>query len=229
MLSKRLKEILNEKKISLEYYSQMSGVPMETLRNIYYGRTSNPNIKTVMAMAEALDMTINSLLGVENSSNNEERKLINYYRSCGKHGRNVIINIAKYEADMSTRDREGVHQHKIICLKAEEDIFRGTLYDTQNPYEIYTNKKEAYMAFETQVNDAAPTYGKGDIILLENRFPRTGEHGVFLKDDTIFIKIFQEKSEGYCLKPIHRIGSEIHFKKFDNIECLGTCCGLIRS
>ena len=229
MLSKRLKEILNDKKISLEYYSQMSGVPMETLRNIYYGRTSNPNIKTVMAMAEALDMTINSLLGVENTSNNEERKLINYYRSCGKHGKNVIMSIAKYEAGICSQGNEGQRQHKIICLKAQEDIFRGVLFDPEEPYEIFVNKKEAYMAFETQVNDAAPTYGKGDIILLENRFPRTGEHGVFLQNEKVFVKIFQEKNDGYCLKPIHRIGSEIHFKKFDNIECLGTCCGLIRS
>ena len=229
MLSKRLKEILNEKKISLEYYAQLSGVPMETLRNIYYGRTSNPNIKTVMAMAEALDMTINSLLGVENTSNNEERKLVAYYRSCGEHGKNVILNIAKYEAGLMNEGHEGLHQHKILCLKAEQDMFIGNLYDLDNPYEIYTNKKEAYMAFETMVNDAAPTYCRGDIILIENRFPRSGEHGVFVKDEKIFVKIFIEKKDGYCLKPIHRIGNEIHLKKFDNMECLGTCCGLIRS
>ena len=228
MLSKRLKEILCDKKISLEYYSQMSGVPIETLRNIYYGRTSNPNIKTVMAMAEALDMTINSLLGVENANNNEERKLLNYYRNCGSHGKNIIINIAKYESDLSLAEQEGLRQHKIICLKSTDNIFRGLLYDPENPYEIYTNKKEAYMAFETAVNDDAPTYCKGDILLLENRFPISGEHAVFIKDEKIFVKVFLEKKEGYCLKPIHRLGSELHFRKFDNIECLGTCCGLIR-
>lgn len=228
MLSKRLKEILYDKKISLEYYSQMSGVPIETLRNIYYGRTSNPNIKTVMAMAEALDMTINSLLGVENANNNEERKLLNYYRNCGVHGKNIIMNMAKYESSMFSEEHEGLQQHRIICIKSTDDIFRGLLYDPETPYEIYTNKKEAYMAFETSVNDAAPTYCKGDILLLENRFPISGEHAVFMKNEKIFVKIFLEKKEGYCLKPIHRIGSEMHFKKFENIECLGTCCGLIR-
>ena len=201
---------------------------METLRNIYYGRTSNPNIKTVMAMAEALDMTINSLLGMDNTSTNEERKLINYYRSCGKHGKNVILNIAKYESNARKEAQEGLQQNKIICLKAEHDIFLGKLYDPDNPYEIFTNKKEAYIAFETTLNENVPTYCKGDIVLIENRFPRSGEHGVFLKDDKIMIKVFVEKKDGYCLYPIHRIGSEIHLKKFDNVECLGTCCGLIR-
>ena len=228
MISNRLKEILNEKKISLEYYSQISGVPMETLRNIYYGRTSNPNIKTVMAMAEALDMTINSFLGVENSSNNEERKLINYYRSCGKHGKNVILNIAKYESNLRRDSQEGVHQYKVPCIKADGDILLRQLFDTDNPYEIYTNKREAYMAFETSINDAAPTYCKGDVLLIENKFPNSGEHAVFIKDNKIFVKRFMESKDGYCLIPIHRIGSEIYLKKLDNIECLGTVCGLIR-
>ena len=229
MLSKRLKDILNEKKISLEYYSQLSGVPMETLRNIYYGRTSNPNIKTVMAMAEALDMTINSLLGVENATNNEERKLINYYRNCGKHGKNVILNIAKYESTLMRENIDGVRQYKVPCLKSELDIYRGQLFDTESPYEVYTNKKEVYMAFETMVNDASPTYCKGDILLLENRFPISGEHAVFLREDKVFVKKFIEKKDGYCLNPIHRIGNEIYFKKLENIECLGTVCGIIRS
>ena len=228
MLSNRLKDILNEKKISLEYYAQLSGVPMETLRNIYYGRTTNPNIKTVMAMAEALDMTINTLLGVENANNNDERKLLNYYRNCGKHGKNVILNIAKYESNLVKENTETVKQFKIPCFKSEGDVFRGQLYDSDNPYEIYTRKKEAYLAFETMVNDAAPTYCKGDIVLIENKFPCSGEHGIFVKDEKIFIKIFLEMKDGYCLNPIHRIGNEIHLKKLENIECLGTVCGIIR-
>ena len=228
MLSKRLKDILNEKKISLEYYSQLSGIPMETLRNIYYGRTTNPNIKTVMAMAEALDMTINSLLGVEDTSNNEERRLINYYRNCGKHGKNVILNIAKYESDLMKENLSDIRQYKIPCLKSEHDIYRGQLLNTDKPYEIYTNKKEAYLAFETMLNDASPTYCKGDVILIENRFPSSGEHGVFIKDEKIIVKIFIEKKDGYCLNPIHRIGNEIYLKKMENIECLGTVCGIIR-
>lgn len=229
MLSKRLKEILSEKKISLEYYSQMSNVPIETLRNIYYGRTSNPNIKTVMAMAEALDMTINSLLGVENSSNYEEQKLISYYRSLGNHGKDVLMNMARYEAMVAEKQKVTPKHYKIICIKAVDDLFYGLLYNPECPYEIYTDKKEAYMAFETSVNDAAPTYCKGDILLLENRFPRSGEHALFLKEEKAMVRIFVEGKEGYYLKPVHRIGSELFLKKLEHIECLGTCCGLLRS
>ena len=202
---------------------------METLRNIYYGRTTNPNIKTVMAMAEALDMTINTLLGVEDSSSNDERKLLNYYRNCGKHGKNVILNIAKYESDLMKESREEVRIRKIPCLKSEYDMFRGQLFDVDNPCEVYTDKKEAYLAFETMVNDASPTYCKGDVLLIENKFPSSGEHGVFIKDEKIIVKIFIEKKDGYCLNPIHRIGNEIYLKKMENIECLGTVCGIIRS
>ena len=229
MLSKRLKEILNEKKISLEYYSQMSNIPIETLRNVYYGRTSNPNIKTVMAMAEALDMTINSLLGVENSSSHEEQRLVHYYRGCGKHGKDIIMNMARYEDMLSRYEREAPKRYKIICMRGNGDLFRGVLYDPEAPYEIFTDKKEAYMAFETSVNDAAPTYCKGDIILLENRFPVSGEHALFLKEEKALMRIFLEEKDGYHLEPIHRMGEKIYIKKFDQVQCLGTCCGIIRT
>lgn len=229
MLSKRLKEILAEKKISLEYYSQMSNVPIETLRNIYYGRTSNPNIKTVMAMAEALDMTINSLLGVENAGSSEEQKLINYYRSCGRHGKNVLMSMAQYEAGSYMKQKETLKSHKVICLRSEQDLFPGLLYNPENPYEIFTEKKEAYLAFQTMVNEGAPTYCKGDIILLENRFPIPGEQGLFLKEEKAMMRIFAQEKEGYCLKPVHRLGCELTFKRFDQIQCLGTYCGMIRS
>ena len=42
------------------------------------------------------------------------------------------------------------------------------------------------------------------------------------------VMAIRKKKDGYCLKPIHRIGNEILLKKLDSIECLGTCCGLLR-
>lgn len=227
MLSKRLKEILNEKKISLEYYSQMSGVPMETLRNIYYGRTSNPNIKTVMAMAEALDMTINAFLGVENSVNKEEMQLIQDYRRCSKHGRSRLLYLAAHEARKEAGLKEESERNVIPCFSAYEDYFYNGLSDPLYRKEISTSKKEVYMAFQTNSNEYAPTYCKGDILLLENRFPRSGEQGIFYYKDRILIRIFLEERNGYQLKCIHSIGENITIKRMEGIECLGTCCGVI--
>ena len=227
MLSKRLKEILNEKKITLEYYSQMSGVPMETLRNIYYGRTSNPNIKTVMAMAEALDMTINSFLGVENSVNKEELQLIQDYRRCSRQGRNRILFLAAHEVKREIALKEEINKKSIPCFSGFDDCFYNGLGDPGSIIDIYTGKKEAYMAFQTNSNEYAPTYYKGDILLLENRFPRSGEQGVFYYREKILIRIFIEEKNGYELKCLHRIGENIILRRLEGIECLGTCCGVI--
>ena len=225
MLSKRMKEILNDKKITLEFFSQMSGVPMETLRNIYYGRTSNPNIKTIMAIAEALDMTINDFLGVESSTNKDEKILLNYFRRCGRHGKSIILNMAKIEADSY---KEKISHYKIPCISAVDNVFHNHLYDINNVLRIETDNKEAYLAFKTNVNDAAPTYCKGDIILLANRFPDKGEHALFLKDGKAFLSIFHEEKDGYRLKRIHEIGEEYFMRRLEDVECLGTLCGIIK-
>ena len=229
MLSKRLKEILNEKKISLEYYSQISGVPMETLRNIYYGRTSNPNIKTVMAMAEALDMTINAFLGVENIVSKEEFQLIQDYRNCTRHGKNRILLLAKHEAQSGKLLKEEMGKYKIPCLSAGDDLFHQGRYCFEERGEITTDKKEAYLAFRTNINDYAPTYCKGDIILIENRFPKSGEQAVFYYEEKIILRIFVEEQEGYQLKCFHKIGKSLFLKRLEGVECLGTCCGVIPS
>lgn len=225
MLSKRLKEILNDKKITLELFSQMSNVPMETLRNLYYGRTSNPNIKTVMAMAEALDMTINDFLGVENSINKDEKILLNYFRKCGKHGKNVILKMVKIEAESY---RQKVKSYRIPCITSAGDIFRGLSYDTEDMIHIEVDNKEAYLAFKTTVNDASPTYCKGDIILLENRFPASGEHALFFKEGKAFLRVYLEEKDNYHLKCIHKIGEDYVMKRLDNIECMGTVCGIVK-
>lgn len=227
MLSKRLKEILNEKKISLDYYAQMSGIPMETLRNIYYGRTSNPNIKTVMAMAEALDMTINALLGVENATNREELQLIQDFRLLGSQGRSRVLSLAHCEVIRKRQKKEEEGKYKIPCLSAPNDIFYHGLYHNNYKNEIYTDKKEAYLAFQTSINDNAPTYFKGDILLLENRFPQVGEEAVFLYEDQLLIRIYREAEGEYHLDTIHKIGKNISMKRLDKVECIGTCCGVI--
>lgn len=227
MLSKRLKELLNEKQISLDYYAQMSGVPMETLRNIYYGRTSNPNIKTVMAMAEALDMSINALLGVENATNKEEQQLIRDFRLLGKKGRMRLLVLAENEVRRQKSKNEEIGKYSVPYLSFPRDKCINGLSEIVAEDTIITDKKEAYLAFQTNINDNIPTYCKGDILLLENRFPRVGEHGVFLYESQIMIRIFKEDEDGYHLDTIHKIGKNISMKRLDKVECIGTCCGVI--
>ena len=53
---KEIKKILNERKINYIQLSEMSGVPLNTLRNIFSGRTPNPRVDTMQAIKHALGL-----------------------------------------------------------------------------------------------------------------------------------------------------------------------------
>ena len=53
----QIKKLLKERRITYEQLSQMSGVPMSTIRYIFSGRTPNPRVDTMRAFENALGLT----------------------------------------------------------------------------------------------------------------------------------------------------------------------------
>jgi len=231
MLSKRLREILNERKISLTDFAEMcemQGLPVDTVRNVYYGKTVDPKISTVMVMSKVLNMSVNCLMG-QCSHTPEERQLLRYYRTCGVHGKSLIFLTSKYEALSAKDEREATDRHMIPCLIPHGDIRQGVIYDACEVVEIFTSCKEAYVAVKMTNNDLVPTYCKDDIILISNSFPRNKEYGVFYKNGRAYIREYLEEEGQYRLKCLHKMGEDMIFKRMDEIEYIGTCCGVIRA
>lgn len=56
-----INEVRKQKKISIEELSLKSGVPKSTLSKITAGITKNPNLETVRAIAQALDLSLDDL------------------------------------------------------------------------------------------------------------------------------------------------------------------------
>ena len=89
MFSKKIRDLMIEQDISLQKLADTSGVPFETLRNIYYQKVKDPKVSTAFQLAQALGVTVEYLLG-ENKyleCEQEEEELIKNYRECGNHGR----------------------------------------------------------------------------------------------------------------------------------------------
>lgn len=228
MLRERFITLLAEKNWSLEYFSEISGVPFETAKNIKLGKTTNPRLETLEKMAEAFNISINCMIG-KCSHTPEERALLRHYRSCGQHGKSIIQFIAKYEATSAKEDRDSLNKHKIPCLVPSGDIRKGIIYDTCETVEIETSVQEAFVGIKMNNNDLAPAYCKDDIILFENRFPSNGEYAAFYKTDRAYIRKFTEEDGKYRLKCLHSQGEDIVLRRMDEIEYIGTCCGVIRS
>lgn len=228
MLGERLRNILVERGMSKEELAESCDLPIETIRNIYYGKTSDPKASTMMKMSKALNISINCLMG-ECSHPSEERALLNFYRGCGNHGKSIILLIAKYEAIMAKEERETPHRHVVPCLMPQGELRHGILFDNCEVMDIYTTEEDACMAIKMMNNDFVPAYCKGDVLLIANRFPENNEWGVFLKNGRAFICQYVEEEKHYRLKCMHNQSKDLIFKRMDEIEYVGTCCGVIRS
>ena len=158
-----------------------------------------------------------------------ESKLMEYYNSCGLHGKSLILLTAKYEALTAKNERESKIRHSIPCLVPYGNIIAGIVYDTCKTEEIYTTNKDAYTAIKITTNDLLPVYCKGDIILIANRFPKNGECGVFYGNGKAYIRQYVECGNGYVLKSLHNQSDDMTFKRMNEIEYIGTCCDVVRT
>lgn len=228
MLSERLRQLLNERKISVNEFAEMCDVPQETIRNIYYGKSGDPKLSTALKIAEALEMSVNCLVG-KCPHTAEERAIIHNYRNCGKHGKSIIELIARYEASAMKVERDRIGKHKIPCYVPQTDIRKGIIFELCDTIEIETTIPEAFLGIQMTNNDLAPSYCKGDTVLLENRFPINGEVAVFYKKDRAYIRKFLEENGQYRLKCLHRFDEDIIVKRMDEMEYIGTCVGVLRT
>ena len=227
IISKRFQEILAELGWTKEYCAEKSGLPYETVKNLYYGKTPDPKVSTLDAIASATGHSMNCFIG-KCPHTTQEKILIRQHRLCSIHGKNRIEMIARYES--STGDvRDSLGRRRIPCsVPPQVDVRKGIMYDSCDTIYIWTSDEEAELAIEMVGNELSPLYCKGDQLLFANRFPANGEHAAFLKDGRVYIRKYIEEDGQYILKCLHNEGKDIVVKRMDQIQYLGTCVGVIR-
>lgn len=228
MFGKRVRELLASSGMSKEELAQRSGLPIETIRNIFYDKVSDPKVSTVLAIGNVFNISVNCLMG-QCQHTPDERALLQYYRGCGHHGKTIVRMSAKYEALTAKEEREATGCHSVPCLFPEGDIYHGIDYDGARTEDIWVSNDEADTAIYMTTNCLMPTYCKGDTILITDRFPRVNEYGVFYYHGKAYIRQYIERDGQFILKCLHKFDKDLVFKRMDDIECLGTCCGVIRS
>lgn len=227
MLSNVLKELLNERNMSLQELAERADVPYETMRNIYYGKVTDPKVSTLMNISNVFQVSVNYLMG-KSLYSSDESALIKNYRKCGTHGKSIIRLVSKYEANTAKSERETKDKHKVPCLIPVK-VKDGFVYDSNEVLELETTNKEAYTAIQITSHSYAPAFCKGDCLLIADRFPEPGERGVFVKDGKGYIRQFVEKSDRYILKSVNGREAELVFKRLDGVDCIGTCVGVVRA
>ena len=228
MLGERLRSVLNERNITVAQFAEMCDLPLDTVKGIYYGKSVDPKLSTAVKMAEALNLSINCLMG-KCQHTAAERALLQNYRNCGKHGKSVIEIIARYEASAVKVERDAKGKHKIPCIVPHGDIRKGIVMETCETVEIETSVETADIAIQITANDLAPFYCKNDILLLENRFPANGEMAVFYTVEKAYIRKFIEEQGLYRLKCLHKEGADIVLKRMSEVDYIGTIITVLRA
>ncbi len=227
MLYLRLNEILKDKGMTWQKLAEKADVPLETMRNIYYGKVRDPKVSTMMAISRALNLSVNYLMG-ESIYTEEEQALIRHYKKCGNHGKNIMMLIAEYEANLAIHERNQKDKHRIPCIVPIGEVGDGLKYSTCETIEVYTTEERAFIAVLTPNNYWAPSYCKGDMILLEKRFPKNGEDALFTIEDKVYFRRYTELEKGFLLKCPNDRAADMKFDRMDKLYCVGTCVGIVR-
>ena len=228
MIQKELKDLLKKNRMSYQELAELSGLPEETVRNLYYGKVKDPKGSTLLAISRVLRVSVNRLAGERLYTKEEETLIMNHRRS-SQHGKNMIEFVARFEANLTKHEREEENKYKIPCIKPIGAVADGMRYDSGQIEYVNTVEPRAYLAIECNTNRLAPTYCRGDKILLEDRYPNSGEAAMFFDNDIIYFRQYIEHDKGYTLKSHSMQQRDLHFKRMDNIKCMGTCIGVIRA
>ena len=228
MIQKELVYLLDKYGMSKEELAELSGVPLETVRNLYYGRVENPKASTLLAISRVLKVSVNRLAGERLYTKEEETLIMNHRRS-SQHGKNMIEFVARFEADLTKHERETENKYKIPCIIPIGAVEYGMKYDSGLIKYVDTVEPKAYLAIECNTNRMSPTYCRGDKILLENRFPNSGESAMFFDHEIIYFRQYVEHDKGYTLKSHCMQLKDLEFTRMDKIKCMGTVIGVIRA
>lgn len=226
-LADTLHHVMAKRNLTLQQVADDSNLPIETLRNIYYEKSHDPKVSTVLKLSQALDLSVNYLCG-HHLYKEDEEILIRNYRAASNRGKAVIKLFAQIESNMTASERDS-DKYIIPCLIPMGIITDGLEYHSCNAIKIETQYPHAYLAIEITTNNFAPLYCKGDRILLENRFPSNTECAVFMSKGKAYLRQYFEKDNGYCLHCLNNRGVDMNFDRMDAVDCIGTLIGIIRT
>lgn len=227
IIQKELIYLLNSHDMTYQELAEKAEIPLETMRNLYYGKVKDPKASTLLAISKVLRISVNRLMG-ERLYTKEEEDLVMNFRRCGNHGKSMVIFMAKHEATLTRYERMAKNKHIIPCIVPLDVVHDGLLYSSSELTNLLTNNQEAFLAIEINSNSFSPIFCKGDRILIADRFPVNGETAIFSIDAQLYCRIYQENESGYTLKSLNRHGQDFRFKRLDNVNCIGTCIGIVR-
>lgn len=172
-LRKNLQVYLDEKNIALHDIAEKADISSETLKTIVYGDSKDCKVSTVIALAKALELSIDELVGA-GTLQDEVRESIAITRNLPKQYVRFVRWAIRYHERMLSEKQ--VSEKAVTVMIAERNNEGNVLFT--NNYEMLDIsgipeliRPKTFMGIKLPTDGYMPTYDEGDILLIANDRP----------------------------------------------------------
>lgn len=198
MFNDRLKRLRESRGLTQKEISLKLEMPQRTYSS-YENNEREPNSEILKKMSFFFGVTIDYLLGIENTNNNQlssaENLHIQKYRTLDKYGKRAINELLDTEYERCTAVPEEVKPEIVHIKLAQLPASAGTGVDLyEENYEIMSVRacdltKQADFAVKVSGDSMESTFFDGDILLIESMpYINVGDIGIFVVNGDGFVK-----------------------------------------
>ena len=227
-IAKRLKLLMKIEGITISELASKADISEDTIKSIRSGKTKNPSLYVLTAIADAFSCTLDNLVG-RIPKEVDEANLLRKWRSLDNHGRKNTMLLIEDELTKQPHTTTRMRQFMYYCSTSY--LGNGALFDmTRTEYTDIpaTYMNDADFGFKITSDSYMPLYFPDDIVAIKKRPPVPGEIACYWKDNVIYIRKYVLISGVSRYIPINAVNNEIELKKISDYTCLGTIIGIIR-
>lgn len=229
MLRSKLLDMMTCRNMNTQQLSDASGLSIETIKNLLYGRVTDPKLNTLIPVCDALNCSLDYLMG-------RGRIGLQKVRDFPSHSINMLERIIDVEHNLIVKSQAENASYRMVIVpnKLTGDDF---IYDScsigyidvsseliKYPTEMIT------CGLQLQGDKMSPIYYANDILLINgNRHPNFHEIGIFYSDaQKFYIRKYMLNNEGNgILVSLHPHRPPLTVKG-SNLQCFGTVIGVHR-
>lgn len=185
-----LLKYVGDKEITLNDISIASGIPMNTLNTFLYGKSNDMRISNVVKIAQALDVSIDELVGSETIPE-LTRESLSICRNLPDNDLMLVRWFIRCLADLNSKNEPNKRYVKVMLPEEDNDgncklvskFENMEISDLQEPL-----RSKIFMGFKVISDYYMPYYKPNDVILIANDRPaKFNEHILVRVGDFIYI------------------------------------------
>lgn len=215
-----LTTMMNIKGLSTKSLADLANLPEDTIKNIRYGRVKDTKCSTVLKLADALGCSTDELLG-RIDLELTEINMLKAFRRLSPGSKEFVLSVLQFEDALTESYNElSPFKDEIVVFKPTGHMEDGMIYDSSSFVAIdardYIRKygqDKIHCGIYITNNSLRPAYHQGDILLICNRPPRSGDIAILIHQPTgrVYVRKYYPGNIT-LLEPINSYGRNIYIE-----------------